>query len=140
MKTTMRARKRMRPPRPLSSAERSAERSAAAGAGGGTMTGEMGSLAEDIVGSYDARMERVAAIRDETAEQLGAVRRGMRALAAGVRTRAGDVRRFLGDAEASRRSTTGELMGGFRRARDANAETWHHLAATMRRKRAEATR
>lgn len=136
MKTAMRARKRMRPPRPMSSAERSAE----AGAGGGAMTGEMGSLAEDIVGSYDARMERVAAIRDETAEQLGAVRRQMQAMAEDFRAKAGALRQFLGDAEASRRSTAGELMGGFRRGRDANSATWRDLGATMRSKRAEASR
>lgn len=129
MKTTKGPRKRMRPPRPMSSAERSAE----AGAGGGTMTGEMVSLAEDIVGSYDARMERVAAIRDETAEQLGAFRREMRAMA-------GNLRRFLSDAVASIRAETGQLMDGFHREHAANAETWHHLAATMQRKRAEATR
>jgi hypothetical protein len=104
------------------------------------MTGEMGSLAEDIVGSYDARMERVAAIRDETAEQLGAFRRWMQALAAGIRASAAHLRRFLNEAEASRRATTGQLMDGFRREHAANAETWHHLGATMQRKRAEATR
>lgn len=136
MKTTKGPRKRMRPPRPMPSAERSAE----AGGSGGTMTGEMGSLAEDIMGSLDARMERLAAIRDQTAELLGAVRRWMQAMAAGVRAGAADLRRFLSEAEASRRAETGQLMDGFRRQRDANAETWHHLVATMRRKRAEATR
>lgn len=128
MKTTKEARKRMRPPRTLSS-----ERPAEVGGRGGMMTGDMGSLAEDIVRSYDGRMERVAAIRDETAEQLGAFRREMRAMA-------GDLRRFLSEAAASIRAETGRLMDGFRREREANAETWHHLAATMRRKRAEATR
>ena len=136
MKTTKGERKRMRPPRPLSSSELPAEASGR----GGTMTGDMGSLAEDIVGSFDARMERLAAIRDQTAEQLGAVRREMQATADDLRTKAGALRQFLGDAEASRRSTTGELMGGFRRRRDANCATWRDLGATMRRKRAEATR
>jgi hypothetical protein len=97
------------------------------------MTGDMGRLAEDIVRSFDARVERVAAIRDETAEQLGAVRRWMQEMADALR-------RFLSDAEASRRSTTAELMAGFRRRADANAATWRDLAATMQRKRAEATR
>ena len=122
MKTTKGARKRMRPPRPMSSAERSAE----AGAGGGTMTGAFASLEEDIVGSFDARMERLAEIRDETAELLGAARQWMREVA--------------GEAVASIRAETGQLMDGFRREHAANAETWHHLAATMQRKRAEATR
>ncbi len=136
MKTKMGARKRMTPPRRLSSSEPPAEASGR----GGTMTGDMGGLAEDIVHSFDARMERVAAIRDETAEQLGAVRRWMRALADDLGTKAAALRRFLSDAEASRRSTTAELMAGFRRRADANSATWRDLGATMQRKRAEATR
>lgn len=136
MKTTKEARKRMRAPRTVSLPERSAE----AGGDGGTMTGDMGSLAEDIVRSFDARMKRLTAIRDQTAEQLDAVRHEMQAMAEDFRAKAGGLRQFLGDAEASRRSMTGELMGGFRRSRDANSATWRDLGATMRRKRAEATR
>lgn len=136
MKTTKGLRKRMRPPRPLSSSEPPAEASGR----GGTMTGDMGGLADDIVRSFDARMERLTAIRDQTAEQLDAVRHEMQAMAENSRAEAGALRQFLGDAEAYRRSTTGELMGGFRRRRDANSATWRDLGATMRRKRAEATR
>lgn len=136
MKTTKEARKRMRALRTAASPERSAE----AGDGDGTMTGEMGSLAEDIVRSFDVRMERLAAIRDQTAEQLDGVRREMQAMAEDLRAKAGALRRLLSDAEASRRSTTGELMAGFRRGHHANSATWGDLAATMRRKRAEATR
>lgn len=136
MKTTKEARKRMRAQRTVSSPERSAE----AGGDGGTMTGDMGSLAEDIVHSFDARMERVAAIRDQTAEQLDAVRREMQAMAEDLRAKASALRRLLSKAEASRRSTTGELMGGLRRRRDANSATWRDLGATMRSMRAAATR
>jgi len=76
----------------------------------------------------------------QTVKRKKSVRRWMRAVADDLGTKAAALRRFLGDAEASRRSTTGELMGGFRRSRDANSATWRDLGATMRRKRAEATR
>lgn len=126
----MAARKKMRARGPRSTPE------AEAGGGTGTMTGGMGNLAEDIMHSFDTRMERLAAIRERTAEQLGAVRREMRAMAARLRTGATNLRRFLSDAEASRRAETGQLMDGFRREHDARARAWQHLVATMEGKRA----
>lgn len=130
-RTTMRARKRTRDRGARPGADSAAE--AETGATTDAMNNLMGDLPEDIPHSFDARNERLAGIREETAEKLRAVRRDMRATAS-------DLRRFLAGAEASRRAEAAELMGGLRGECDARARIWRGLVATMARRRAGATR
>lgn len=134
----MRARKRTRDRGARPGADSAAE--AETGATTDAMDNVMGDLPEDIPHSFDARSERLAGIREETAEKLRAVRRDMRATASDIRTGAANLRRFLARAEASRRAEAAELMGGLRGQCDARARIWRGLVATMARRRAGATR
>ncbi len=75
-----------------------------------------------------------------------------------LRRKAADLKRFLGNAAASRMSDfremhqgirarqeernreVGDMMGGFRRDREAAASHWQNMAATMLKRRAGVTR
>ncbi len=130
---------------------------------------EMRNLCQEIAGSFDARMKRVADVRGETAELLKGFQRDLREKAA-------ELRRFLINAEASRmrdframhqgirarqeeRSQetaelmnslhrgseqrareVGNMLGGFRRAQKAMASHWHTMAGTMEKRRASFAR
>ena len=115
------------------------------------MADDMRNLAQEIVNSFDTRVARVAALRDETAAKLKEFRHDLRRKAA-------DLKRFLSNAETSRMSDframhqgirarqeernrgVGDMMGGFRREREAAASHWQNMAATMLKRRASATR
>ena len=111
------------------------------------MADDMRNLAQEIVNSFDTRVARVAALRDETAAKLKEFRHDLRRKAA-------DLKRFLSNAETSRmsdframnegiRARQGErnrevasMLGGFRRENGAAAGHWRNMAATMAMKRA----
>jgi len=133
------------------------------------MADDMRNLAQEIVNSFDTRVARVAALRDETAAKLKEFRHDLRQKAA-------DLKRFLSNAETSRMrdframhqgirarqeersGETAELMNrfhrgseqraqevggmlaGLRREQKAMAGHWRNMGATMAKKRASATR
>lgn len=122
------------------------------------MADAMRRQAQDIVNSFDARMARVRALRDETAVMLKRFQHDLRQKAADLRQKAADLKRFLSNAETSRmrdframhqdirarqeernRGVAGTL-DGFRRENEAAASHWHSIAATMAKRRAAATR
>lgn len=115
------------------------------------MADEMRGLVQEIQASHEARADRVAAIRQETAEMLKGFRRHLGAMAA-------ELRRFLGRAEASRmeaframfqeiqarqkarkREVAG-MLNGFRRENEAAHSHWQNMAATMAKRRASAAK
>jgi hypothetical protein len=108
---------------------------------------EMRNLCEEIASSFDARVARVAALRQETAATLKGFRRDLRQKAA-------ELKRFLSNADASRmrgfkamhqgmraqqeernREVAG-MLGGFRREHEAAGTHWQTMAATMAKRRA----
>lgn len=112
---------------------------------------EMRDLTQEIADSFDARVARVAALRQETRAMLQRFQHDLKQKAA-------DLKRFLSNAEASRmrdfqpmhrgimarqedrnRDVAG-MLGGFRRDHQAAASHWRSLTATMERKRASAAR
>ena len=115
------------------------------------MADDMRNLAQEIANSFDTRVAMVATLRQETAAMLKGFRQELRQKAA-------DLKRFLGHAAASRMSDframdqgirarqeernreVGDMMGGFRREREAAASQWQNMAATMLKRRASATR
>jgi DNA-binding transcriptional MocR family regulator len=115
------------------------------------MADDMRNLAQEIANSFDTRVATVATLRQETAAMLKGFRHELRQKAA-------DLKRFLGHAAASRMSDframhqgirarqeernreVGDMMGGFRREREAAASHWQNMAATMLKRRASATR
>ena len=134
---------------------------------GGTMRmgNDMRNLAQEIVNSFDARVERVAALRQETVERLNGFRQVMKNLQRELRRKAADLKRFLGNAETSRmrdframhqgiqarqEERNGEvaaMRGRFHREQKAihremgaMAGHWRTLAFTMARKRAATAR
>ncbi len=134
---------------------------------GGTMglAGEMRNLAQEIANSFDVRVARVAALRQETAAKLTQFRQGMKNVQHQLRRKAADLRRFLGGAAASRRRDFGAMhqsirarqeernrevasrLAGFRsmlacfqQDHQAAAGHWHNFAATMAKKRASVAR
>lgn len=130
---------------------------------------EMRNLCQEIASSFDARMKRVADVKQETAELLKGFQHDLRGKAA-------ELKRFLSNTEASRmkdfrvmhqgirarqeersRETAdlmnslhrgseqrarevGNMLGGFRRAQKAMASHWHTMAATMEKRRASFAR
>mgnify|MGYP001562224062 CR=1 FL=1 len=112
---------------------------------------EMRDLTQEIADSFDTRVARVAALRQETAAMLKGFREEFRRKAA-------DLRRFLSNGEASRKrdframhqsiraeqeARSGQVSGmlsGFRRENEAAAGHWRSMTATMERKRASAAR
>jgi len=115
------------------------------------MADDMRNLAQEIANSFDTRVATVATLRQETAAMLKEFRHDLRRKAA-------DLKRFLSNAETSRMSDframhqgirarqeernreVGDMMGGFRREREAAASHWQNMAATMLKRRASATR
>ena len=118
----------------------------------------MRNLTEEIVNSFDARVARVSALRQETAAKLKGFRQEMKNVQHQLKRKATDLRRFLGNAEASRmrdfrtmrqsiragqeaRSRhLGEMLSGFRRNSGAAVGYWQSMAAALAKKRASATR
>lgn len=130
-----------------------------------TLAEDMRDLAQEIVNSFDTRVARVAALRDETAAKLKEFRHDLRRKAA-------DLKRFLSTSESTRlrdframhqgirarqeerSGETAELMNrfyrgseqraqevggmlaGFRREQEAMAGHWRNMTATMAGKRA----
>ena len=130
---------------------------------------EMRNLCQEIPASFDARMKRVADVKQETAELLKGFQRDLRGKAA-------ELKRFLSNTEVSRmkdframhqgirarqeersRETAdlmnsfrrgseqrarevGNMLGGFRRAQKAMASHWHTMAGTMEKRRASFAR
>jgi hypothetical protein len=126
---------------------------------------DMRKLVEDTINSFDARevtraalRQRVVALKQETATTLNGFRWGLKTLQTDLRRKAADLKRFLGNAAASRtrdfqalhrairarleernREVAG-MIGDFRRDREAAAGHWHHMLGTMAKKRAGVTR
>ena len=141
--------------------------------GGGTMgrADDMRNLAQETVNSFDARVvtraalrQRVEAVRQETTAKLKGFQREMKNVRHELRRKAADLKRFLGNAAASRmrdframhqgmrarleairarqeernREVAG-MMSGFRGEREAAASHWQNMAATMAKRRASAS-
>ena len=122
------------------------------------MADDMRNLAQEIANSFDTRVATVATLRQETAAMLKGFRQEMKNVHHELRRKAADLKRFLGHAAASRMSDframhqgirarqeernreVGDMMGGFRREREAAASHWQNMAATMLKRRASATR
>jgi hypothetical protein len=133
---------------------------------------DMRRLGEDTINSFDARVatraavrQSVAAMRHETAGKLNGFRQELKNVRHELRRKAADLKRFLGNAAASRmrdframhqsirdcleavrarqeersREVAG-MMSDFRREREAAAGHWQNMAATMLKRRASATR
>lgn len=133
----------------------------------GTMTlaEDMRDLGQEIVNSFDTRVARVAALRDETVAKLKDGRQQMKRLQRELKQKATDLKRFLTTSESTRlrdframhegiqagqeaRSQQlggmlagcREMMSGFRRENQAAAAHWRGMATTMARKRTSAVR
>jgi DNA-binding transcriptional MocR family regulator len=122
------------------------------------MADDMRNLAQEIANSFDTRVATVATLRQETAAMLKGFRQEMKNVQHELRQKAADLKRFLGNAAASRMSDframhqgirarqeernreVGDMMGGFRQEREAAASQWQNMAATMLKRRASATR
>jgi DNA anti-recombination protein RmuC len=133
---------------------------------------DMRKLVEDTINSFDAReatravlREKVAALKQETTTTLSGFRQELKTVQMELRRKAADLKRFLGNAAASRtrdfqalhrairarleaitdrqeernREVAG-MMGDFRRDREAAAGHWHHMLGTMAKRRAGVTR
>lgn len=112
---------------------------------------EMRNLCQEIAGSFDARMKRVADVKQETAELLKGFQRDLRGKAA-------ELKRFLSNAEASRMKDfqamhqdirnrqeernrkVASMLGGFHREQKTMASHWQTMAATMEKRRASFAR
>ena len=128
----------------------------------GTAEG-MRNLTQQIANSFEARVARVADLRQETAAKMKGFRRGMKHVHQELRRKAADLRRFLGTTESSRlrdframhegiqagqevrsRQLGGmlagcrEMVSGFRREHEAAVGHWQSMAAALARKRASA--
>jgi len=122
------------------------------------MADDMRNLAQEIANSFDTRVATVATLRQETVAMLKGFRQEMKNVHHELRRKAADLKRFLGNAAASRMSDframhqgirarqeernreVGDMMGGFRREREAAAGHWQNMAATMLKRRASVTR
>ena len=122
------------------------------------MADDMRNLAQEIANSFDTRVATVATMRQETVAMLKGFRQEMKNVHHELRRKAADLKRFLGNAAASRMSDframhqgirarqeernreVGDMMGGFRREREAAASHWQNMAATMLKRRASVTR
>jgi len=129
------------------------------------MADDMRNLAQEIANSFDTRVATVATLRQETAAMLKGFRQEMKNVQHELRRKAADLKRFLGNAAASRmrdframhqsisarleavrarqeerNREVGDMMGGFRRDREAAAGHWQNMAATLLKRRASATR
>jgi len=119
---------------------------------------EMRNLAQEISNSFDARVARVAALKQDTAAMLKGFRDAMKNVQHELKSKAQGLKRFLSNAEASRmreframhqrirahqeernREVTG-MVGGFRREREAAGAHWQSLAAMMAKRRASVAR
>jgi len=133
---------------------------------------DMRKLAEDTINSFDTRevarvalRQEVVALKQEIATTLHGFRQELKTVQMDLRRKAADLKRFLGNAAASRmrdfqalhrvigarleaikahqeernREVAG-MIGGFRRDREAAAGHWHHMAGTMAKRRAGVTR
>lgn len=115
------------------------------------MADDMRNLAQEIANSFQARVARVEALRQETAAMLKRFQQEMK-------NARQDLGRFLSNAEASRKGDfralhrgirarqeersreVAGMLDGCRREREAAASHWQKLATTMARMRASATR
>lgn len=119
---------------------------------------DMRALAQEVANSFDARVARMAGLRQETAAKLKGFRQEMKNVQHDLKRMAADLRRFLSNAAASRmrdfnamhgrirvrqeernREVAG-MLGGFWREREAAAGHWRTMAAAMAKRRAAAAR
>jgi len=119
---------------------------------------DMRNLAQETINSFDARVATRAAVRHETAGKLNGFRQELKNVRHELRRKAADLKRFLGNAAASRmrdframhqgirarqeernREVAG-MMSDFRREREAAASHWQNMAVTMLKRRASVTR
>lgn len=132
----------------------------------GTMTlaEDMRDLAQEIANSFDARVARVAALKQETAAKIKEGRQQMKRLQHELGQKAANLKRFLSTSESARlrdframhegiqagqearsRQLGGmlagcrEMMSGFQRENQAAAAHWRGMATTMAKRRASAT-
>ena len=126
---------------------------------------DMRKLAEDIINSFDTRdatrvprRQEVVALKQEIATMLHGFRQELKPVQMDLRRKAADLKRFLGNAAASRMSDfrayleaikarqkernreVAGMIGDFRRDREAAASHWQNMAATMLKRRAGVTR
>ena len=126
---------------------------------------DMRKLAEDTINSFDTREVARVALKQEVATTLHGFRQELKTVQMDLRRKAADLKRFLGNAAASRtrdfqalhraigarleaitarqqerNREVGDMMGGFRRDREAAASHWQNMAATMLKRRAGVTR
>lgn len=66
------------------------------------MADDMRRLAEEMMSAFDARLARVAILRQETVEKLNGFRQAMKNVQHELRRKAADLKRFLGNTETSR--------------------------------------
>ncbi len=129
------------------------------------MADDMRITAQEIMKSFETRVAGVAALRQETGAKLKGFRQEMKNVRHELGRRAADLKRFLGNAAASRMrdframhqgiraaqearsrqvgemlSACRGMLSGFRREHEAAASHWQTMAATMVRMRASATR
>ncbi len=122
------------------------------------MADDMRNLAQEIANSFDTRVATVATLRQETTAMMKGFRQEMKNVQHELGRKAADLKRFLGNAAASRMSDframhqgirarqeernreVVDMMVGFRREREAAASHWQNMAATMLKRRASATR
>ncbi|MBI3780988.1 MAG: hypothetical protein HY278_08040 [candidate division NC10 bacterium] len=130
----------------------------------GTAEG-MRNLTQQIANAFEARVARVADLRQETAAKLKGFRQGMKNVQHELRRKAADLRRFLGTTESSRlrdfqemhegiqagqevrsRQLGGmlagcrEMVSGIRREREAAVGHWQSMAVALAWKRGSASR
>lgn len=126
-----------------------------------TFAEDMRDLTEQIINSRDAREAARVALRQQTAATLKDVRQQMTRLRHELGQQAADLKRLLGTTELSRLRDfrtmhnsirAGQMarrhhlhgmlrecramVSGFRRAHEAAAEHWQHMAVAMARRRA----
>lgn len=97
-------------------------------------------LAQEIVSSFDARMAKMAALRQETAATLKGIRQHMKNVRHELRRKAADLRRFLHAATESRMREAEQMMSAFRQDRQAAAGHWQSMAAALAKRRASPAR
>lgn len=125
----------------------------------------MRNLTQEIANSFDARVARVAALREETAEKLTGFRQEMKNLQHQLKRKAADLKRFLRNAESSRlrdfrtmhqgiragqearsRQLGGmlsgcrEMLSGFRREHEAAVDHWLRMTGVLARSRTSTVR
>ncbi len=101
---------------------------------------EMRNLGQEIVNSFDARMAKLLALRQETAATLKSVRHQMKNVRHELKRKATDLRRFLHAATEFRGQAVNGMMSAFRQERQAAASHWQSMGAALAKRRASPAR